>query len=203
MDLFKEKLSELEADKHRDQLLEKRHRDRGKTKKRLSPKDYEDSLNSFTDGELGWKFFFTRQTMICPAFRALSGNAVKILMAMWSQTKFESSGKDKRISGRLRVAELKPKNFFCPFNFLRCFGLSNSQTIKRGIRELELLGFVIVVKKGNYNSPSEFKHSTRYLKLTSEQVRNIKNKLKELNSRVENQPPKLNSRVENRPPKLK
>ena len=144
-----------------------------KDKERLSQAEYQKRIDSYSDEELTWFFSFTRATLTCPAFRALSGTALKVFMAMWANTYMSGGDKDKRNTGRDRTIKGKYGEFMAPFNYLKCYGITNNRTLQKAIKELVDLKFIVVVQAPTKTKPAKYRHSASHKNLSQSKVEDI------------------------------
>lgn len=131
----------------------------------------------YSKEELPWENKLPRLSMITDAYMALSFPASKLLMVCINQTYYPKQPK-KREQKRKKQHELKPNPFRLTYNAARVFGFTNKRTTKKAFDELKALGFLEQVGDSNYGEANIYKLSYRHLKLTSEQVIEIKKQLK-------------------------
>lgn len=144
-----------------------------KTKTRLSQADHQKIINDYSDDQLEWVFPFTREMLSCPAYRSLSGSALKVYMAMWVNSYLADGDRDKRHNARTSYSKAKYRDFVAPYNYLKCYGITNNRTLQKAINELIALQFITVVEPPTKTKPAKYQHTHGYKSLSQSRVNEI------------------------------
>jgi len=139
-----------------------------------SVEDHQDYLTcGYSDKQQEFGIF-KRKYLTCPAFWALSGSAVKVLLMCFNEISWLKPKKAtvKAKGGRKKITlPREPSAFNLPLSRLEAVGISRSSAL-RAFQELIKLGFITILEKKS-GHPTIYQLSQQCLGLSSIEVAEI------------------------------
>lgn len=150
-----------------------------KQRERWTKADYEAAMSQLSDSLMEFNISIPRRTIVSPAFLALSGRAVKLLIACLNVAWRSRTGGDVRnINKHTERLRYVYEPFMLPYNLAAAFGIGTKKQISQSFTELKSFGFIAQVGVSHYNRPNVYRISDEYLKHSKQDVLTIKKELK-------------------------
>lgn len=150
-----------------------------KQRERWTRDDYEAAMGQLSDSLMEFNVSVQRRTLVSPAFLALSCRASKLFIACLNSAWRARAGGDVRnVNKHTDKLTYSFEPFMLPYNLAAAFNIGSKKQIAQAFAELKSFGFIVQEGVSHYNRPNVYRISDEHLRLTKEDILNIKQELR-------------------------